>query len=464
MRVLIGLVAVLAMAAPAAPQDVASAEDVEFFQPHSVRVDVTRRGNQWTLEYTFDRPAQAWVFPRTSATREGEQQWRKRLWRVDTPGVRITRQGAFDVLVADRGAVPEKVVISFVPLTEKLSDDYTPALRFTDGGVALFSGQFDLFPLRSAREAAKLPSDLNGVPMAQTDLSMNFSDGRSRLVHGGDSPTYVFLGPTRAVETREVITLLDPALPAWLHASLAKDVPALLQRYSQQLGDTSTDKPTVIVSWKGPTPGFISRGGGVLFGQIVMEYEGEGLVQETPERRAEDLWFVAHEAAHFWLGQTVAYEFARDSWITEGGADLLAARVIAELKLPFDWRGQINQSITECASLTRRRGVESARDRGEHRAYYSCGLVLGLIAEGVTRKPFHEFVRKLVADHRDTGKVTRAQWLAVIQAHTRDRNLVRDIVQLLERGAADPNAQIASLLSRAGVAFELDDRNLPRIR
>ena len=459
MRSVLRCVALLLCAAPLAARD-----EVDFFAPHEVRVEVTRSGDQWTLEYTFDRPAEAWIFPRTSATRAGDDAWRERTWILETPGLRIQRRGAFDVLEARRGAVPTKVRFRFTPLTGKLVDDYTPALRFTDGGVALFSGQFDVFPLRTAREAAKLPSDLNGVLMAQTRLDLSFTEGKRTLRFDGDSPRYVFLGPTRALETSDVETLLDPQLPAWIHGALAKAVPELLARYSEQLGRPKTGKPTVIVSWKGPTPGFVSRNGGALFGQIVMEYEGEGMVRETPERRAEDLWFVAHEAAHFWLGQTVAYEFARDSWITEGGADLLAVRVIAELKLPFDWRGQLNQSITDCARFTRRHGVESARDRNEHRAYYACGVVLGLVAEGVTGKPFHVFVRHLVDDNRQDGVVTRADWLAQLSAATRDRTLARDIVRLLERGDADPAGLIASLLKRAGVAFELDDRKLPRIR
>jgi hypothetical protein len=437
-------------------------DDADFFEPHEVRVEVTRRAEQWTAEYTFDRPAPAWLFPRTSPTRKGDA-WRARTWIIETPGVRLERRGDFDVLEARRGQVPVKVRLRFTPLAEKLTDDYTPALRFTDGGVALFTGQFDLFPLQSAREATRLPSDLNGVPMPQTRLDMSFTDGGRVERHAGESPRYVFLGPTRAVETADVVTLLDPQLPAWIHGALARNVPELLAQYASQLGAPKYGRPTVIASWKGPTPLIMSRGGGALQNQIVMEYEGEGLTRETPERRAEELWFLAHEAAHFWLGQTVAYEFARDSWITEGGADLLALRVIAALKLPFDWRGYLNQSITDCATLTRRRGVESARDRNEHRAYYACGVVLGLVAEGASRKPFHVFVRRLVDDNRADALVSRADWLTALETQSRDRTLARDIVRLLERGDADPAAMIASLFKRAGVAFELDERRLPRI-
>jgi hypothetical protein len=282
--------------------------------------------------------------------------------------------------------------------------------------------------------------------------------------HRRDTPGYVFLGPTRPVETPDAIALLDPQLPPWIRAALARSVPELLERYSDQLGKPRTGKPTLIVSWRGPTPGFVSRGGGVLFGQIVMEYEGSGLVTETPERRAEDLWFVAHEAAHFWLGQTVGYEYARDAWITEGGADLLAVRVISELGLPFDWQGELNRAVEDCAGLTRRRGVESARDRNEHRAYYACGMVFGLIAEGASGKPFHQFVRGLVERNRDDGIVTRSEWLAALDAQARDRTLSRDILRLLERGSSDPAELIASLFRRAGVAFQLDEREIPRLR
>ena len=43
-----------------------------------------------------------------------------------------------------------------------------------------------------------------------------------------------------------------------------------------------------------------------------------------PEIVERSRWFIGHEGAHFWLGQTVRYAFADEAWITEGGADLMA--------------------------------------------------------------------------------------------------------------------------------------------
>ena len=71
--------------------------------------------------------------------------------------------------------------------------------------------------------------------------------------------------------------------------------------------------------------------GSVLPNLLAMTFEGEGVLRENAGLRDHALWFIAHEAAHFWLGEAVAYQYSRDSWITEGGADLLAFRIVAEV-------------------------------------------------------------------------------------------------------------------------------------
>ena len=124
-------------------------------------------------------------------------------------------------------------------------------------------------------------------------------------------------------------------------------------------------------------------------GLIVLTYEGSGVLVGDTKQRLEGLWFIAHEAAHFWLGQTVAYEYARDAWITEGGADLLAMRAMALRPIPsYDSRADTQRAIADCISLTQRRGVETARERGEQRAYYACGAVFGLVAESGSGRSF----------------------------------------------------------------------------
>src|SRR6188472_2520114 len=148
-----------------------AADDQEFLAPHFVQVDVSRSGDEWIADYSFDRPVAAWLLPRSSVTRVGEEPWRSQSWQVETSGVRLVRRGAYDVLAPSRGKFPDRIRVRFRPLTADLLDDYSPALGFTDGGIALFSAQFDVLPLRSVREAGELPSDLNNTLVAETHVT-----------------------------------------------------------------------------------------------------------------------------------------------------------------------------------------------------------------------------------------------------------------------------------------------------
>jgi hypothetical protein len=438
-----------------------------------VRVEVTRRGDDWLAVFIFDRAFDTWVFPRSALTAEGKQPWRPPSWIVETRGVRLQRRGSYDVLVADRGKLPLRVAVSFTPVRERLQADYSPALVFTDDSVALFVAQFDGFPMDSLSAVGKLPSDLNNQLVPAAELKFSFRDAagpvllegrRVAVAETADSNTYVLFGGGRPLETPDMIGILDPQLPVWIKESLTRSVPALLGRYTQELGRLREFKPALMVSWGGPTPGVVSRGGSVLRGLIAMQYEGSGVIEETTAQRQQGLWFIAHEAAHFWLGQTVSYEYARDAWITEGGADLLAVRAVAELDPEYDPRAELNRSIQDCVKLAKRRGVASARDRGEHRAYYACGAVFGLVAEAGSGRSFYKFVRQLLDDNRTDAMVTRADWLAALDTATRNPMLRRDIERLLDKGVSDPADFIAKLFTRAGVSFEADPSGIPRLR
>ena len=216
------------------------------------------------------------------------------------------------------------------------------------------------------------------------------------------------------------------------------------------------------MNWSGPTPGIVSRAGSALHGLIAMTYEGSGMLEETRAQRDQSLWFIAHESAHFWLGQTVAYQYARDAWITEGGADLLAVRAVAETDPDYDPAPLLNKAIEDCIRLAPR-GVESARDRGEHRAYFACGAVFGLVAEAGSGRSFYRFVRRLIDANRAKGMVTRSDWLDLLDDATRKPQLRRDIEQLLDHGAGDAAEFITALLEDAGVGFEVDASGIPRL-
>ncbi|HEY5710422.1 MAG TPA: hypothetical protein VIT38_00885 [Allosphingosinicella sp.] len=444
--------------------------------PRLVEVAVTHDGARWTADFAFRARSRAWLLLRSPVARIGEQPWRPRSWTIETPGVRLERRGHWDVLTTSDGRpVPANVRIRFTPFSGDVLGDYDPALVFTDGSVALYSGQFTATPIGSAATAARLPGDLNEANLPETRTRIVFRDsagpvmlaGRRQpaaTVEGSDDGTYVLFGPIRPIVSESMAAVIDPQLPAWIRTSLGRSVPDILGRYAAALGPAPGPKPMVMVSWAGPTPGMTSMGGSVLDGLIVMAYEGSGVLEENARSRGSGLWFIAHESAHFWLGQAVHYDTARQSWITEGGADLLAIRTVAEVDPTYDWRGELQKEVDDCAALSAGRGIASALERNEYRAYYACGAVFALIAEAASRRPFTQFVRRLIETNRADRTVTRAEWLAALDQVSRDPSLSRDIGRMLDRGAAEPGAAIASLFTRAGVRFTPGPNGVPRLQ
>ncbi len=434
-----------------------------------VEVEVLRDGARWTAEFRFPGPAPAWGFFRSALAAADQQPWRPRSWTVETPGVRLERVGRYDLLVADGGEVPRTVRIRFTPFSGELVSDYTPALAFSNGGTALFSEQFAAFSVASREAAARLPAHLDGAPIGDTGTRVTLRDQAGPLLHAGrrqqsvtvqNATSYVLFGVGEPIITDATAAIIDPQLPRWVASALAELTPAILARYAQRLGPAPAGRPTVLASWAGPTPERTSMNGGVVPGTIIMRFEGEGVLTENRALRNLARWFVAHEGAHFWLGQAVRYESPADGWITEGGADLLAVRMVAGLDAGYDWRARLDRSIADCVRLASGHSVASAQERNAHDAYYGCGAALGLVAEAAQRRAtggdFFTFVRTLVDANRADGVLTRDEWLAELTRLSRDPSLARDIRIMVETGVPDPAAHLQSLFARAGVPHRRD--------
>jgi hypothetical protein len=432
--------------------------------PVAAEVAVTRAGDVWTATFHFPQAAPAWVFARSSLTRAGALPWREGAWRVETAGVRLERRGHYDMLVGEAGGpVPADVRIAITPFAQELLTDSTPAIRFSSGAIALFSEQFDLFAMPDLAAADALPIDISGDAIPYTRTRVTFRDAAGPILYAGrrvasvglddDDGTYILFGPAVPVLSHGMATIIDPALPAWLRAMLLRTTPAILAHYQAELGPAPGLQPMLMVSWAGATPRRTSMRGSTLTDLLAMTFEGEGVLHDNPRIRERTLWFLAHETAHFWLGQAVAIQYARDAWISEGGADLLAIRTVAAVAPDYDWRGALQTSIDDCARLATGQGIAGAEERGEERAFYACGVVFGLVAEGASHRPFSAFVRRLVDSNRDDRVLTREEWLAALGRVSHDPTLGVDIAHLLDTGDADAAGLIASLFRRAGVAF-----------
>jgi hypothetical protein len=174
-------------------------------------------------------------------------------------------------------------------------------------------------------------------------------------------------------------------------------------------------------------------------------------------------WFIAHEASHFWLGQTVRYATQRDSWILEGGAELLAMRTVQKLNPGFDPRTKLNEALRDCGDLADD-PVATALERDEPRANYACGAIFALVAEKANSGDFFAFTRRLIDANRADHELTSAEWFAELDKASGSPRHSAAIRELAEKGSPDPKAKIAALLKGAGIAYVLDAKGAPQLQ
>lgn len=432
-------------------------------------ITVSHADTKWSAEYVLPTDAAAWVFLRSSRDMKNREPWRPKLWQVETAGVVLERRGRWDILrAADGGKVPRKLRITFKPEPLILEADY-PTLAFSDGAITLYSGAFDLFALLDLETVDTLPDDLNGYPIGTPTARIRWRDTAGPVLIKGrrekDARTqndklYALLGNPPVKESRALVTVTDPNLPAWISQSLEETAPQVLAYYAKRLGPGETSRPTAMLTWRGATPQTRSLGGSVLPGLIVVTMEGDALLSPSPSILNRERWFIAHESAHFWLGQTVRYATKSDSWITEGGADLMAIRAIKTIDPQFGDKIELQNEITICTNLASK-PLNSAGSRGEHKAYYGCGAVFALIAEASQKRAtggdWFDFLAPLIAENRTDGVLTRAEWLAHLTSVSAVSSLPRDIEEMLDKGSSDPVAAIASMFDRAHIAYKIEN-------
>lgn len=431
------------------------------------RVTVERSGQNWTAGYQLHEQAPVWVFAKSVLPRESKTSWRIATVRVLTPGVTLQRLGNYDALVSTDGPLPKRVRLSFAPFVDDLEAGYDPALAFTDGSVALYADQFKLVPMESQSAARQASPDDSKLPAIDRPTRMTFIDRAGPvLVHGkrerrptfDKGSTYVLFGRAEPVIGPAMTTILDPSLPAWMADYLRTELPSILAEYRKQLGPSPVGQPTLLVSWAGPAPEQISLSGSVLPGMVVMTLKGDGILKPNEKLSRYARGFVAHEAAHFWLGQAVSYSERSESWITEGGAELLAFRATAAADPSFDVKGRLVQARTECLPFLARGGIATSYERdGDSRAYYACGVILALAAEQVSGGNFADFVRTLIDRYGADGKVTRAEWMALLESRAPGSRLSAAAAKLLDDKQPDPERSLNEFLAVAGIADQFRD-------
>ena len=446
------------------------------------RCAVARDGERWTAEFRFRRASAGLGVRRAPPLTRGRASspWRPRSWTVETPGVRLERRGRYDVLVAaDGGPVPARVRVRFTPFAGDLIADYDPALVFTDGSVALYSEQFDAFPLASAAAAGRLPVDLDrrrrsagphpghlprrGGPVLpcrpprRVGVTLDEGDG-----------TYVLFGPAEPIVTdddrrdhRSAAAGMAPATRS--PARRRTSSPATPPRSAPRRGA----KPTIMVSWAGPTPRRHQHGRQHLAGPDRHDLSKATACSRKMTRRAPSASGSSPMKRRIsGSARRSATNIARDAWITEGGADLLAVRTVAAVD------PALRSGAPSCRRAIAR--LRAAERRPRRRRRRASATSIALIMPAARSSPWSpkrrrggpssHFVR--AADRRQPRRRRSSPapngWPRSTGVSGDPLAEPRHRAACSTSGAADPKAAIASLFTRAGVALHAAGRTACR--
>ena len=209
-----------------------------------------------------------------------------------------------------------------------------------------------------------------------------------------------------------------------------RDTPLILGRYARALGPSPVGQPTLMVTWAGPTTGMTSLGGSVLPG---LDHDGASKARacssaERARQRRYARWFVAHETAHFWLGQAVGYRQSAQQLDHRGRR--------RPARLPRHRRRRSRATTRKAAA----RGASPialplpAQRRHRRRLCSAASFALIMPAARSSRSSpsrpaaatFTAFVKTLIARNRATGVVTRRMAGLARRACARCRDLARD--------------------------------------
>lgn len=423
----------------------------------------------WKVSYEFAEPQSALAFARS------RNDYRSATWTLETEGARFGRAFDFDVIIFDEPA--KAVDFSIIPLTSAIEADYTPFVTFSDGGLAIYEGQFSLIPFEDLDAIEALEGDLDNAETGPLAMDVKLTSDKPIIVDGdvhdgalthrirGDG-TYIYMGDSETQTFDSFAVVLDQGLPDWLQARFDSDLETIFNQLEGLWGFELKEKATILLAYKGTGGQGFSATGGALDNLLMMEVGGSEFSKANFNALSYLQWFFAHEAVHLFQ-TTGGAEFAGDSdaWIHEGAANTMAYSFVAAQLEGEDREkflaGVYANAFKECAAALEGGPLKDAAKRDSFSANYSCGDLIAQATDGfLKRKTLYEFWNRLLqnAVSLDQPRVNESLYFTTMQlfgATRANRNKIRAIV---EEELDDPAEALADMLESAGLEPEFDGK------
>jgi len=190
-----------------------------------------------------------------------------------------------------------------------------------------------------------------------------------------------YVGPQTPLESDNLIAIIDPGLPDKLKTMLEVNLPNLIDRLAKNFEPskselTKANKPLVFASYNVGDPERSGFQGGVLNDTVSMHWYGLNLDERINE--SAELWFFAHEIAHFYQHSGSNIDVDDIAWVHEGFAELMAASLLSDTNSDLNAYVQNRYELAkkQCASELKHTPIGKATELHKFDLHYKCGLLL----------------------------------------------------------------------------------------
>ena len=422
-------------------------------------------GGLFQVDYVFAEPQTALIFSRSTAD------YRIGAWTPLEPGAHVERIEGFDSLLFE--APVERASFQVEARYLRPDGDYSPFVAFSDGGIVVFTGQFELLPEQDRDSIAALEGQIGRWVGEQPVLGVRvrsarpiIADGRSALHEtvelGRGVGSFVYIGDADLAEGESFVGVIDPGLPDWVRSSFDADMAAVFARYEALWGFGLEDRASLLFAFGGyDVPGFSNKGG-VIGSAVLLDSSGGSFREESPQLQRYLQWFFAHETGHlFQNAGGVSTGSTADSWIHEGAANTMANAALAELTADpqADLVRVYRLAMRDCANALEDGNLESAAERGRFQAYYDCGSLIALMTTAaLPDRTLYQFWTAMQDAALDQGRdLSAGFYLEMMSQSGADPDAIAAIAMLVTDALVDPAAAINSALALAGLHPVYDD-------
>lgn len=402
-------------------------------------IDITRHDdNRWSVEYTLASPTDRLIFQRSPDTSRS-QSW------IAPPGFELVSTEDGEVVRRTDGQKFGDVNLQVPPNYRDLPKDYAPFAPFGDGGALFHTGRF-FACAKSCEESPSWRMSLDAPDSQNIIIDGQVVRGHADWLDNGDGRN-VYVGVHSPVDTGDLISVMDDALPIEIRSELDKQLPAFMRFFARRLGSLDS-RPMLFASYDASHPGGgWGRQGGTLPGQIFTHFYGSAWSSEMakPDFASDLAWHFAHEAAHLYQRQIYS-DSSADSWIHEGGAEMLAAfamKAASPAAAQYVDHKLVAAGV-ECRSQLAGRSMSVALQAGEFQVAYSCGLLLNTAID------------KSLRERSETSDGLIDVWNAIIREKGNTLfSEVSFLAILSELGGADLAAQVSEQVRSTKPDFQL---------